>query len=391
MPARRLLAASVLLLLPSLVLAAGPKRTCKQLCAADRRACGPAMRACLDAATDRTGRRACRAERQRCRTQPAKDCRRMLSEPVVPENASLDYCPSTPKAACTDLAPDEPCRDALHPADAYFWDRFHAGDFAAIPLILDGLHAGLAAAPDDPSLARHLPWTYIWRLAESARGISGAELLESLVETRSGFARAYDLNPDDPRVLGFLAGITLGEGITLNDPALYAEGNTLFTQGIADWPEFNYFSSGYILSQLPRDHPGFQLGLAQQWANIDACAGFVVDRVNPDLAATLKRETAVGRLRVCWNSWIAPFNLEGFFMNLGDMLVKDGQVATGVQVYEAARLADNYAAWPYKAQLEQRIADAAENATRFNAVPADPEHRIMFQSTYSCMGCHQAR
>lgn len=395
MPVRRLVAAVAMVLLPVVALAAGPKRTCKQLCASERRACGPAMRACLadakTAADPRAARRACRTERTRCRTLPAKDCRRMLTEPVVPENASLASCPTTPEAACTNLGPDEPCTDALHPADAYFWDRFHAGDYAAIPRIVDGLRAGLAASPDDPSLTRHLPWTFIWRLAESARGITGPELLESLQETRPGFARAYARNPNDPRVLGFLAGITLGEGITLGDPALYAEGNALFAEGIAAWPEFNYFSSGYILSQLPRDHPGFRLALEQQWANIDVCAGFVVDRTNPDLAATLHRETTVGRLRVCWNSWIAPYNLEGFFMNLGDMLVKDGQVATGVQVYEAARLAENYATWPYREHLERRIVEAAENATRFNAEPPDPQHAIMFRSTYSCMACHQAR
>jgi hypothetical protein len=387
---RSVLAVLALSLLPALAVAAGPKRTCKQLCAADRRACGPAMRACLDEAGDRPARRACRAERKRCRTQPLRDCRRMLTEPFVPENASLDYCPTTPKAACTNLGPDEPCRDPLHPADAYFWDRFHAGDYAAIPTILVDLHAALESAPDDPSLSRHVPWAHIWRLGESARGITGAELLESVQATRPGFARAYALNPDDPRVLGFLAGITLGEGITLGDAALYEEGHALFAQAIADWPEFNYFSASYILSQLPRDHPGYRLALEQQWINIDACAGYVVDRVNPDLVATFARETTVGRLRVCWNSWIAPYNLEGFLMNLGDMLVKDGQVATAVQVYEAARFGTNYDTWPYREQLERRIVEAAENVERFNQEPPDPEHTIMFKSTYSCMGCHQA-
>ncbi|MCW5890323.1 MAG: hypothetical protein KIT14_07195 [bacterium] len=390
MPARRLLAVLALLLLPAVAGAAGPKRTCKQLCAAERRACGPALRACLAAADGRAARRSCRVDRQRCRTLPAKDCRRMLTEAVVPEFTDLASCPTTPEAACTNLGPDEPCTDALHPADAYFWDRFHAGDYAAIPSILAGLRAGLAENPDDPSLARHLPWTYIWRLAESARGITAPELLETLRETRPGFARAVTLNAGDARVLGFLAGITLGEGIALNDPALYDEGNALFVQGIAAWPEFNYFSSGYILSQLPRDHPGFRLALEQQWANIDACAGFIVDRTDPDLAATLKRETTLGRLRVCWNSWIAPYNLEGFFMNLGDMLVKDGQVATGVQVYEAARLAENYDSWPYREHLERRIVEAAENAARFDQEPPDHDHAIMFRTTYSCMGCHQA-
>jgi hypothetical protein len=390
MPAR--LPGVLLLLILSVPAVGGTKRDCMELCRAERATCGPSMRACLQDAETRPARRACRADRRRCRTLALQDCRRIKSEPVVPENVALAVCPVTSKPACTELGPDDPCTDDLHPADVYFWDRFHSGDFAAIPEILDRLHAGLAERPDDPSLSRHVPWTHIWRLGELARGsVTPAELFESLAETRPAFARARDLNPDDPRVLGFLAGITLGEGIILRNPALYDEGTALFVEGIAAWPEFNYFSSGYILSQLPRDDPGFRLGLEQQWANIDVCAGFVIDRTNPDLAATLRRETRKGRLRVCWNSWIAPFNLEGFFMNLGDMLVKDGQVATGVQVYEAARLADNYDRWPYRALLEQRIVDAAENATRFNQEPPVPGHAIMFQSPYSCMGCHQVR
>lgn len=399
MLARPLLALLLVLpLLPAPPATAGVKRECAQLCRAERRACGPARRACLrDArgaatrAEARAARRTCRADHRRCRTVATKDCRRIKREPVVPENVALGVCPVTARAACTELGPDEPCTDPLHPADAFFWDRFHAGDYDAIPEILDRLAAGLAEHPDDPSLSRHVPWTHIWRLGESARGTVGpAELLQSLGATRPGFARALELNGGDPRVLGFLAGITLGEGIILGNPALREEGSALFVEGIAAWPEFNYFSSGYILSQLPRDDPGFQLGLAQQWATIDVCAGVVVDRTNPDLVSTLGRETRQGRLRVCWNSWIAPFNFEGFFMNLGDVLVKDGQVATGVRLYEAARLADNYDRWPYRAHLEQRIVEAAENVTRFNADPPVPGHTIMFESPYSCMGCHQA-
>jgi hypothetical protein len=340
----------------------------------------------------RAARRACRGDRRRCRTLAIADCRRIKAEPVVPENVALAACPVSPKPACTELGPDEPCTDALHPADAYFWDRFHAGDYDAIPEILDRLQAGLAERPDDPSLTRHVAWAHIWRLGEGARGTATPiQVVESISQARPGFARSWDLNPDDPRVLGFLAGITLAEGIILGSSTLYDEGTALFVAGIAAWPEFNYFSSGYILSQLPREHAGFRLGLEQQWANIDVCAGFAVDRTNPDLAATLHRETREGRLRVCWNSWIAPFNLEGFFMNLGDMLVKDGQVATGVQVYEAARLADNYDRWPYRAALEQRIVDAAENATLFNEEPPVPGHAIMFESPYNCAACHQAR
>jgi hypothetical protein len=407
----------VLLVIALLALAAraeaSPAAACSRLCRAERRSCRPAMTACrrdargawraaraacsaaacrrAAAASRADALAACRAARRRCRTVPLADCRRALREPVVPENA-LTSCPVTLRTDCTELGPEDACRDPLLPADAYFWDRFHAGDYAAIPQILAGLRAALVERPDDPRLERHVAWTHVWRLGELARGVAtGAEVATSLAVTGPAFARARELNPADPRVLGFVAAITLNEGILFGDSARYAEGSALFADGIRAWPEFNYFSSGYILSQLPRASPGFALGLEQQWRNIDVCAGVVVDRHQPDLVATFTRETHVGRQRVCWNSWIAPFNVEGFFLNLGDMLVKDGQVDTGVRVYDAARRVAGSERWPYRAVLEQRIVDAAENAERFNQPPAVSGRAMMVSSAYSCMGCHQAR
>src|SRR4029450_1278480 len=258
---------------------AGAASECRQLCRAERKGCAPALSACLVEARSAarearsvcttascrrearaTGRDAadeCRARRRRCRTLAVADCRRALDEPVVPENA-LTSCPVTPLTACAELGADEPCDDALDPADVFFWDRFHAGDYGAIPEVLDRLQAALVERPDDPSIQRHVAWANIWRLGElSRRTASGPDLTSSIAQTRPDFARAWTLNPDDPRVLGFLAGITLAEGILFQDVALYDEGSALFAQGIAAWPEFNYFSSGYILSQLPRDSAGF--------------------------------------------------------------------------------------------------------------------------------------
>jgi hypothetical protein len=406
----------LLLLIPVLVSApveAGRTGACQRLCRAERKGCAPARKACLAdartaarearaACTSPTCRRearavaqdaigTCRAVARRCRRVPIADCRRALGEPVVPENA-LGGCPVTPLTACSELGPEEQCRDALHPADAFFWDRLHAGDYGAIPEMLDRLEAALAERPDDPSLERHVAWSHVWRLGELARGTaSGADIADSIAQLRPGFTLARQLNPGDPRVLGFLAAVTLNEGILSGDASRYAEGTGLFAEGIAAWPEFNYFSSGYILSQLPSESAGFQLGLEQQWRNIDVCAGSVVDRHEPDLVATFARETRVGRQRACWNSWIAPFNVEGFFLNLGDMLVKDGQVATGVRVYQAAQQVGGYERWPYRGALERRIVEAAENATRFNQSPGVTGTPIMLASSYSCMGCHQAR
>ena len=393
---------------------AGSAAECRQLCRGERRGCAPALARCLidaraasrearDAcasAADRgacrraaraaqeAGRTACRAVHRRCRTQAAIDCRRALDEPVVPEN-DLTSCPVTSLTACAELGPDDRCEAPLHPADAFFWDRLHAGDYAAIPDVLARLEAGLAQSPDDPSLARHVAWTHVWRLGEVARGTAGAAAVaQSFGQLRPRFARAVALNPGEPRVLGFLAAVTYVEGTALGDAARVAEGDRLLAEAVAAWPEFNYFSAATVRARLPRESAGFQLGIEQMWRNVDVCTGAVVDRTQPDFAVVLSRETRVGRLRACFDSWIAPFNTHGFFLHMGDMLVKDGQVATGVRVYETARRMPRYDRWPYRDVLEARIAGAADNAAGFND-PSGP--KIMSESPFACMGCHQAR
>jgi hypothetical protein len=116
-----------------------------------------------------------------------------------------------------------------------------------------------------------------------------------------------------------------------------------------------------------------------------------VDRDNPDFAPHMQLQTQQGPKRACWNSWIAPHNFEGFFLNMGDMLVKQGDWATAQKVYANARHADTYARWPYRAVLEARIAQAQSNVAAFNAAPtpAAGDQVMMGQSRFACMACHQ--
>jgi hypothetical protein len=61
-------------------------------------------------------------------------------------------------------------------------------------------------------------------------------------------------------------------------------------------------------------------------------------------------------MRACWNSWIAPHNFEGFFLNFGDMLARANDLPNARAMYEAARLPKSYAQWPYRDVLERRLA-----------------------------------
>ena len=104
-------------------------------------------------------------------------------------------------------------------------------------------------------------------------------------------------------------------------------------------------------------------------------------------------ETKEGEKRACWNSWIAPHNFEGFFLNMGDMLVKAGDWQTAQTIYTNAKLAKEYPTWPYQAVLEERITQAEANVALFNAArPAGSrtaDAAMMINSEFACMACHQ--
>ena len=134
-----------------------------------------------------------------------------------------------------------------------------------------------------------------------------------MILSRRYFQEAGKLDPSDSRYLGFLAGNTLAEGHVHKDEKLTREGYFILLDAIKAWPEFNLFTGGYIMSRLPADSPRFHEGLEWQWRTLDECIEGKIDRTNPDYTRYMSKETREGRKRVCWNSWIAPHNFEGFF------------------------------------------------------------------------------
>jgi hypothetical protein len=207
---------------------------------------------------------------------------------------------------------------------------------------------------------------------------------------RRYFEEAVAINPGEARYQGFLAAATLADGAINQNERVTVHGYFQMKDAIAAWPEFNLFTGGYALSAQPVKSKRYAEALEWMWQDIDVCIGSHLDRDNPDMRPYMHLEERSGRKRACWNSWIAPHNLEGFFLAMGDMLVKAGQVSAARTAYADARLSATYAQWPYRDVLETRISTAQDNVTSFNAPPGDPRRRpIMEESSFACMGCHQ--
>jgi hypothetical protein len=277
-------------------------------------------------------------------------------------------------------------------ADALFWDTLHSGRYDGIAPTLKATTAAYLQDPNDDLTAAHVGWLHIWRLAESSRLTKPDPLItDDAILARRYFQEAVALNPTEARYLGFLGATQLTEASIHHDQKLQREGWFNLQAGIAAWPEFNLFTAGYVMSNQPADSERFQQGLAWQWQTLDECAGAKVNRADPDFHAAMALATTTGPKRACWNSWIAPHNFEGFFLNMGDMLVKSGDWQTARKVYANARLSPTYASWAYSSVLDQRIEQAQGNVADFSrAAGADRSaSKMMFGSDYACMACHR--
>lgn len=278
-------------------------------------------------------------------------------------------------------------------AEKNFWETLHKGNYAGIPETEKLLTAAYLQNPNDPALAAHLGFIHIWKITERERlQTMPPAIVNEIILSRKYFADAAALDPDDARFQGFLGDSMLVEGQIFHDQREQVRGYFQLKHAIRMWPQFNYFTAGYPMSTKDPRSDEFREAMEWQWRTLDICAGTRIDRQNPDYHPYMGRETQQGPMRACWNSWIAPHNFEGFFLNMGDMLVKQGDPQTAVKIYNNAKLGKDYAGWPYRGLLEAHERLARQNAAGFRRNSGrTPETRIMFDSGYGCVVCHQAR
>jgi hypothetical protein len=275
-------------------------------------------------------------------------------------------------------------------ADSVFWQTLHSGAYHQLPHAIEVLTRAYVATPGDAVTASHVGWLHIWRMAEASRLDSApASITDDIVLSRKYFQEAVALDPADARKLGFLGGAMVAEGTVDRNEKLVRRGYYTMRDAIDAWPEFNLFTAGFVMSRTPSGSSQFREAMEWQWRTLDLCAEARIDRKNPDYSKAMALETRQGVKRACWNSWIAPHNFEGFFLNMGDMLVKSGDWTTAQKVYAIARLSRTYGAWPYRSVLEERIRQARENVAVFNAAGFGGRTGLMIRSAFACMACHQ--
>lgn len=277
-------------------------------------------------------------------------------------------------------------------ADTVFWRTFHAGAYDSIPRAMIALKAAYLQRPSDAVTASHIGFLHTWRIAERARLTQQLpSITDDAILGRYYFERANGLATTyDPRIHGFTAVMKIIEGGIHRDSALVAAGRLHGDEAIKRWPEFNLFSVGYALSTRGHSSSAFKDALEMQWRTLDLCRREKVSRTDPTIQKSIGEgldEPDMMKRRACYNSWIAPHNIEGFFLNMGDMVMRSGDWHTATRVYALARQSSSYQSWPYRDLLETRILEAERSVPEFQG----EGKRMMLVSRAACVACHQAR
>jgi hypothetical protein len=287
-------------------------------------------------------------------------------------------------------------------AHQYLLEQLHLGNYDSIPVILSKTHKALAEFPENASLNADLGFVYLWQFSERGRKAAVVGMEKNVYLSNYYFKQAIKYNPDDPRLKGFQAATAICEGALEMNLKKISNGYVKAFSAINDWPQFNKFAFSLVSSQLKKNSPVFKMAIKYQWELIDDCSCKKLNKktvmknsqkVFLDLIEELKKSSDPLIKRACWNSDLVPHNYEGYLLNFGDMLVKQGHFDEAREIYAAVKLSPSYKEWPHQSFLEQRISDINTNEKIFNKKPdfiIEPgDTQLFVNSTLSCVGCHQ--
>jgi hypothetical protein len=245
-----------------------------------------------------------------------------------------------------------------------FWAIYHGNDYAAIPQVQIQLQEAIQHDPENPTLYALLGATHFWHFGEYTRDPNlDMKVLQQDMPTAVGlFGKALELDYYGKHLIGYInddhlpgyLGITTVHAWQLSSNAdLIAKGDEMLDFAAYQFPEFNNFNRWAAHNTEAKDSDSYKKALNSLWQALDSCVGGTVDRANPDLRQYLSLQTTVGRKKACWwNGEIAPYSFEGFMFNMGNGLVKAGQIDAARVMYANARYASNYSTWPYRKYLE---------------------------------------
>lgn len=272
-----------------------------------------------------------------------------------------------------------------------FWENFYEAQYEKISEILFLLTAAYLENPNDPQVALLLAHTHFWKVSERARLDSiDPRITDHLILAERYFEEARRLTSADDRIPGWLGAVKMALGQIHQDERLKREGYFMAKAAKAAYPHFNGFSFSYPLIRQPYDSTRFKEAVESIWNNTELCAERTFNRSRPvfDYGQLSRLKTTTGLTRVCWNTPLVPHNFEGFFLHLGDVLLKNGQKEAAEAAYGVIKQSPDYHTWRYKAALEDRLANGEDWSRRMRDKDLENDPPYMFNSTIACVVCH---
>ena len=145
-----------------------------------------------------------------------------------------------------------------------FFESLHNAKYKDIESLLEKHKREYLKTPTDSLTASHIGFLHIWKLSERAKNKKlEASITDNASLCKKYFTEAYELK-NDPRYLGFKASCILAEA-SIHHIEKREKKRILYDEkAVSDWPEFNYFTAGYVFSNTDWNSKIYK-GLEMQW------------------------------------------------------------------------------------------------------------------------------
>lgn len=233
---------------------------------------------------------------------------------------------------------------------------------------LPDLMAAYASDPDDARTNLWLGLNHLWIAAEGDR--TNPRVIESLILAERFLARAERLDPSDRRIPSWLVPARQALARIDGDAAAAATLEADLLAAYAEDPDFHSVSVAMLGFGSPRGSERFVRGLAALRGSDATCA---------DGDPT------------CENRPRWPHNVEGFLLLAADYELKAGEREAARAIFDKIRTVPSYAAWPYRGEVEDRLAHFDLYAELFaDDDPGDDPPTLAIGTRDSCQVCHRA-
>jgi hypothetical protein len=297
--------------------------------------------------------------------------------------------------ACGEEEPTPPAPPTIEEkaaaSTALFREVFNSGAYERIPEAEAAMLAVYAEDPKQDENTLLLGALYFWSAAEwsrdSSRGVPA--LVDTVMKMERYLGESVVLRPNDARAWCWYGAAKLFRGRFESNNAMLQEGAGYVNKCADMYPQFGLIMVAFTNSHLPISTPNFKTSVDAIWKNVEVCINKPMDQTNPDFTPFLyMTANTQPPYYACWNSKAAPHNLEGFWLFMGDVMVKDNRPAVARRLYENAKLADNYKDWKYKSYLDQAIETADARAALYRDSDPKNDPPVVPQTNFQCVSCH---